>query len=55
MDPSRHSGVSVMSGSATETDHNLNYATAIALLDRQVLPEQFTSQRINRADVPTLL
>lgn len=38
-----------------QADHNLRYLIAVALLDGQVLPEQFTPERINGADVQTLL
>ena len=38
-----------------EADHSLPYLLAVALLDGQVMPEQFLSERIIRADVQTLL
>ena len=38
-----------------QADHNLKYLIAVALLDGQVLPEQFATDRINRADVQDLL
>ncbi|MBS0381729.1 MAG: MmgE/PrpD family protein [Proteobacteria bacterium] len=36
-------------------DHSLPYMVAVALLDGQVLPPQYTPERILRADVQTLL
>lgn len=38
-----------------QADHNLKYLVAVALLDGQVLPEQFAPDRINRPDVQDLL
>ncbi len=38
-----------------QADHSLPYLLAVALLDGQVLPEQFTPQRIVRPDVQELL
>lgn len=38
-----------------QADHNLQYLTAVALLDGQVLPEQFAADRIIRSDVQDLL
>jgi len=38
-----------------QADHALPYLLAVALLDGQVLPEQFASERIVRADVQELL
>lgn len=38
-----------------EADHSLPYLLAVALLDGQVLPEQFAPERIVRADVQELL
>lgn len=38
-----------------EADHSLPYMVAVALLDRQVQPEQYEPQRIVRADVQELL
>ena len=38
-----------------EADHSLPYLLAVALLDGQVLPEQFTPERIERPDVQQLL
>jgi 2-methylcitrate dehydratase len=38
-----------------EADHSLPYLLAVALLDGQVLPEQFAPERIVRADVQALL
>ncbi len=41
--------------SKEEADHSLPYLLAVALLDGQVLPEQFAPERIVRADVQALL
>jgi 2-methylcitrate dehydratase len=38
-----------------QADHNLPYLLAVALLDGDVMPAQFTPERIQRADVQTLL
>jgi 2-methylcitrate dehydratase len=38
-----------------EADHSLPYLVAVALLDGQVLPEQFQPERIRRSDVQALL
>jgi 2-methylcitrate dehydratase len=38
-----------------EADHSLPYLLAVALLDGQVMPEQFAPERIVRADVQELL
>ncbi len=38
-----------------EADHSLQYMTAAALLDGQVLPEQYRPERIQRTDVQSLL
>lgn len=38
-----------------QADHNLPYLLAVALLDRTVMPAQFTPERINRSDVQTLM
>ncbi|WP_375382982.1 MmgE/PrpD family protein [uncultured Sphingomonas sp.] len=38
-----------------QADHNLKYLVAAALIDRQMLPEQFAPERIERADVQELL
>ncbi|HEX7325040.1 MAG TPA: MmgE/PrpD family protein [Rhodanobacteraceae bacterium] len=38
-----------------EADHSLPYMIAVALLDGQVLPAQYTPERIARADVQALL
>ena len=42
-------------GSKEEADHSLPYLLAVALLDGQVLPEQFAPTRIVRPDVQTML
>ena len=38
-----------------EADHSLPYLISVALLDGQVMPEQYTMERINRRDVQELL
>ena len=38
-----------------EADHSLQYMVAVALLDNQVMPEQYRPERINRQDVQGLL
>jgi 2-methylcitrate dehydratase len=38
-----------------QADHSLPYLLAVALLDGQVLPEQFTPERIRQPDVQALL
>lgn len=38
-----------------EADHSLHYMIAVALLDDQVLPEQYEPERIRREDVQSLL
>jgi 2-methylcitrate dehydratase len=38
-----------------EADHSLHYMTAVALLDSQVLPEQYRPERIRKTDVQELL
>lgn len=38
-----------------QADHSLPYLLAVAALDRHIMPEQFTPQRIARADVQSLL
>ncbi len=38
-----------------EADHSLPYMVAVALLDGQVLPEQYALERIHRSDVQALL
>jgi 2-methylcitrate dehydratase len=38
-----------------EADHSLNYMVAVALLDGQVMPEQYAPERISRDDVQDLL
>lgn len=38
-----------------QADHSLPYLIAVALLDGQVMPEQFTTDRIRRQDVQSLL
>ncbi len=38
-----------------EADHSLPYMAAVAILDGQVMPEQYTPERIHRQDVQALL
>jgi len=38
-----------------EADHSLPYLVAVAILDAQVMPEQYRLERIQRQDVQTLL
>jgi 2-methylcitrate dehydratase len=38
-----------------EADHSLPYLISVALLDGQVMPEQYTTERINRRDVQEFL
>lgn len=38
-----------------QADHSLPYLLAVAVLDRQVMPEQFLTERITRPDVQELL
>ncbi len=38
-----------------EADHSLPYLISVALLDGQVMPEQYTVERITRGDVQGLL
>ncbi|HEX4999715.1 MAG TPA: MmgE/PrpD family protein [Terriglobia bacterium] len=38
-----------------QADHSLPYLIAVALLDREVTPEQYTPERIRRSDVQQLL
>lgn len=38
-----------------QADHSLPYVLAVALIDGQVMPEQYTHERIQREDVQTLL
>jgi 2-methylcitrate dehydratase len=42
-------------GTKEEADHSLPYLLAVALLDGQVLPEQFAPERIVQSDVQKLL
>ena len=41
--------------SKEEADHSLPYLVAVAILDGQVMPEQYRTERIARVDVQTLL
>jgi 2-methylcitrate dehydratase len=41
--------------SKEDADHSLPYLIAVAFLDHAVMPDQFTADRINRADVQELL
>ncbi len=38
-----------------QADHDLRYLLAVALLDGQVMPAQFTTERITRPDVQSLI
>jgi 2-methylcitrate dehydratase len=38
-----------------QADHSLPYLVSVALLDGQVMPEQYSTERINRRDVQQLL
>ena len=38
-----------------QADHNLMYLVSVALLDGEVWPEQFATERINRSDVQDLM
>ena len=38
-----------------QADHSLPYMLAVAILDGQVMPEQYEQERIRRADVQALL
>ena len=38
-----------------QADHSLPYMVAVAILDGQVMPEQYTAERIHRQDVQDLL
>ena len=38
-----------------QADHNLQYMVATAILDDQVMPEQYLAERIQRSDVQNLL
>jgi 2-methylcitrate dehydratase len=38
-----------------EADHSLPYVVSVALLDKQVMPEQYAPERISRRDVQELL
>jgi len=38
-----------------QADHSLPYVVAVAILDGQVMPEQYEQERIRRADVQALL
>ncbi len=38
-----------------QADHSLQYITAVAILDDQVMPEQYSPDRIVRSDVQELL
>ena len=42
-------------GTKEEADHSLHYMVAVALLDDQVLPDQYDPARIERDDIQTLL
>ncbi len=48
-------GDKTMVSTKEEADHSLPYLISVALLDGQVMPEQYTAERINRRDVQELL
>ena len=48
-------GDKVAVGTKEEADHSLPFLVAVALLDGQVMPEQYRPERIRRDDVQTLL
>src|ERR1700723_2978409 len=48
-------GVDKVIRTKEQADHSLPYLLAVALLDGDVMPEQFKPERIARADVQTLL
>jgi len=48
-------GNKMMVRTKEEADHSLPYMIAVALLDDQVMPEQYRPERIQRQDVQTLL
>jgi len=48
-------GIKTLVRTKEEADHSLPYMVAVALLDNQVMPEQYRPERINRPDVQGLL
>lgn len=48
-------GDKMLARTKEEADHSLPYMVAIAILDGQVMPEQYRPERIHRQDVQTLL
>jgi 2-methylcitrate dehydratase len=48
-------GIKTLVRTKEEADHSLPYMVAVALLDNQVMPEQYRPERINRQDVQGLL
>ncbi|MGB9478042.1 MAG: MmgE/PrpD family protein [Candidatus Acidiferrum sp.] len=48
-------GDKTMVGTKEEADHSLPYLISVALLDGQVMPEQYSLDRISRSDVQELL
>jgi 2-methylcitrate dehydratase len=48
-------GVDKIIETKEQADHSLPYLLAVALLDRDVMPAQFTPERINKPDVQGLL
>ena len=48
-------GSKILVRTKEEADHSMPYMVAVAILDGQVLPEQYAAERIARADVQDLL
>ena len=48
-------GIRPLSGPKEEADHSLPYLVAVAILDGQVMPEQYQPDRIRSQDVQSLL
>jgi 2-methylcitrate dehydratase len=48
-------GDKTMVGTKEQADHSLQYILAVAILDGQVMPEQYSLQRIQQPDVQKLL
>ncbi len=48
-------GDKTLVGTKEEADHSLPYLVAVAILDGQVMPEQYRPDRIQREDVQSLL
>jgi 2-methylcitrate dehydratase len=48
-------GIDKVVATKEQADHSLPYLLAVALLDGQVMPAQFSAERIQRADVQSLM